>query len=97
MANFPPYVRGDNTIQEIYQQEVNQALIQNLSDNGFIIPALTNDQLTVDNVIAPDGTVTTLASLMPDGTIWYITDASPPCYVGKISGSLVKFTTTSYP
>ncbi len=97
MANFPPYVRGDNTIQEIYQQEINQALIQNLSDNGFIIPSLTNAQLTSDPVVAPDGTVTTLGLLMPDGTIWYITDAAPPCYVGKISGALVKFTTTAYP
>ncbi len=97
MANFPPYVRGDATLQEIYQQEINQALIQNLSDNGFIIPSLTNAQLTTTPVVAPDGTVTTLDVLMPDGTIWYVTDASPPCYVGKISGSLVKFTTTAYP
>ena len=97
MANFPPYVRGDATLQEIYQQEINQALIQNLSDNGFIIPSLTNAQLTTTPVVAPDGTVTTLDALMPDGAIWYVTDASPPCYVGKISGSLVKFTTTAYP
>lgn len=83
--------------QDNYMEELNQTLIQNLSDNGWIVPQITNTALTIDTALQPDGTLSTLAAFMPDGTLWYVTDAVPPTYVGKISGSLVKFTTTAYP
>lgn len=88
----------DADAQALYQQELNQTLRNGLSNNGWTVPQITNNQLTVNLVPNPDtGSLTTLAQLMPDGSIWYVTDATPPCYVGKISGSLVKFTTTAYP
>lgn len=83
--------------QDIYFEELTQVLADGVSDNGFVIPSVTNNQLTVDNVVAPDGTVTTLANLMPNGTIWFVTDHVPPVYVGKIAGALVQFTSAPYP
>ena len=95
--DIPTYIQGDQTTQENYQEELSQTLQQGVGNNGFVIPSVTNAQLTTNVVVAPDGSLTSLLNLMPDGTLWYCTDAAPPCYVGKISGSLVKFTTTSYP
>lgn len=84
--------------EKIYQQDFNQTLRDGLSNNGWTVPQLTTAQLTTELVQDPvNGTLTTLEALMPDGTLWYVTDATPPCYVGKISGSLVKFTTTTFP
>lgn len=84
--------------QRAYQQELNQSLRAGISNNGFTIPQVTNAQLTTNVVINPDtGASTTLSALMPNGTIWFLLDSTPPCYVGKLSGSLVKFTTTAYP
>lgn len=93
--DLPSYIKSSS--QENYNEELSQTLLQGVSDKGFEIPALTNAQLTTDIFIAPDGTLTTLANYMGNGTFWYITDAIPPCYVGKINGALVKFTTTAYP
>lgn len=82
----------------IYQQDFNQTLRDGLSNNGWTVPQLTTAQLTTDLIQNPaDGTFTTLEALMPDGTLWYVTDQVPPCYVGKINGALVKFTTSSFP
>ncbi len=97
MADIPTFTLGDEQVQINYQQELSQTLSQNIGVNGFIIPQVTNAQLTTNVVVAPDGTLTSLGALMPDGTIWYCTDHVPPVYVGKISGSLVKFTTSAYP
>jgi hypothetical protein len=97
MADIPPYVQGDKEVQANYQEELNQTLIQNFGVNGVVIPSVTTAQLTTNVVLAPDGTLTSLASLMPDGTMWYCNDASPQVYVGKINGSLVKFTTAAFP
>ena len=60
-----------------------QALQNGLSDNGWTVPPLTAADLLL------------IASKMPDGTIWYESDAKE--WVGKQNGALVKFTTTSYP
>lgn len=35
--------------------------------------------------------------LLDDGVFIYCTDHIPPCYVGKISGALVQFSTTAFP
>lgn len=97
--DLPTYLDiSDEASQITYQQDLNQSLRTSLSDNGWTVPQLTNSELTIDIVNDPStGAATTLSALMPDGTIWFVTDATPPCYVGKISGSLVKFTTTAYP
>ncbi|MES2356266.1 MAG: hypothetical protein V4568_18045 [Pseudomonadota bacterium] len=95
--DIPTYIQGGDTTQENYQEELSQTLQQGVGNNGFIIPSVTNAQLTTNIVVAPDGTLTSLGALMPDGTIWFSQDAVPPCYVGKISGALVKFSTTVYP
>lgn len=99
--NIPTYLRSNDeekAEQENYNEELNETLRFNLSDNGYVLPAITNTNLTVTlvqnpNTLAP----TTIANLMPDGTIWYVTDATPPCVVIKLNGTLAKVTTTAYP
>lgn len=93
--DLPTFIKGQD--QDNYVEEFNQTILQGLSNNGWTVPQVTNAQLTVDNVIAPDGTITTLDALMPNGTLWYVTDAVPPIPVMKINGALRKFTTTAYP
>jgi len=93
--NIPPYIKSPD--QENYNEELNQTLFENVGPNGFVIPTLTNAQLTVDPFIAPDGTVTTVSAYMPDGTQWYISDHVPPVMVMKINGALRQVTTAAYP
>lgn len=95
--NLPTFLKGSNEDLQSFFEEMFQTLRQGLSDNGWTVPQITDQRLTIDPVVLPDGTISTLAASMPDGTLWYVTDAVPPCYVGKISGALVKFTTTPYP
>lgn len=96
--NIPPYTEGDESTQVNYQRDLNQTLLEGVGENGFVIPSVTNAQLTTNIVIDPDGNLTSLSALMPDGTIWYVEDASPdPVFVGKINGALRKFMTTAYP
>ena len=68
---------------QIYNDQLNQSLQDGLSDNGWTVPPITAVDLLK---IAPS---------MPDGTIWYESDAKE--WVGKQNGALVKFTTTPYP
>ena len=93
--DLPTYIKGQD--QDNYVEEFNQTILQGLSNNGWTVPQVTNSQLTIDNVIAADGSITTLDVLMPDGTLWYVTDSVPPAYVGKINGALVQFTSAPYP
>ena len=81
--DLPTYLQGID--HENYNQELNQTLRDNLSDNGLIVPQITMANLAI------------IESQMPDGTLWYVTDSTPSTFVGKVNGSLVKFTTTSYP
>ena len=83
---IPNYIK--NADQENYNEEVNLAMQQCLSQNGFIIPSLTADQITAATMLVPP---------LPDGMLWFCNNSSPPVYVGLISGSLVKFTTSSFP
>lgn len=92
--DLPTYVKSAD--QENYNEELSQTLIQNLSDNGWIPPHLTNAQLTTSPFAAPDGTITTIANYMPNGSLWFVTDHVPPVYVGKIGNALVQFSTTAY-
>lgn len=95
MVDIPPYVKSPD--QENYNEELNQTLYEGIGPNGFRVSRLTNAQLTTDPIVDPNGNLTTVAALAPDGTQWYITDHVPPVYVGKISGALVQFTTAAYP
>jgi hypothetical protein len=93
--NLPTYIKDFS--QENYHEELNQTLQGGVSDNGFVIPSVTNAQLTINNWIAPDGTITTLALGMPDGTLWYVSDGAPADFVVKRSGVLRRVSTTAYP
>lgn len=55
----------------------------NLYNNGLIAPSFTSAQITA---LDPD---------LPNGVILY--DSTLNLYVGKISGTLVQFTTAAYP
>lgn len=95
--DLPTYLETDN--ESSYHEYLSQALRDGLSNKGWTVPQVTKDQLTTLPVQNPtDGSqVPTLWQSMPDGTLWFILDQIPPCYVGKINGALVKFSTTPYP
>lgn len=103
IIDLPPYVSFTDAEEKFYQQDLNQTLRDGLSDNGWTVPQVSDDELRVNLVQNPaTGALTTLAQLMPDGTIWMLADktATPPvglAYIGKLNGSLVQFTTTAYP
>lgn len=101
MADLPTYLRdtaSELTGEENYQEELNATLLENFGNNGIVVTSITNNDLTITPIIDPNtGLYTTVANLMPNGTEWYVTDASPPARVVKINGSLVKYTTTAYP
>jgi hypothetical protein len=66
-----------------YNDLLNQALQNGLSDSGWTSPLIT-----AANIVA-------IASSMPDGTFWYETDNDEVVF--KINGALRKVTTTAYP
>lgn len=85
-ADVPYFDKKDGGLTDsalLYQSELNQALQNGLSDNGWTVP-----QITAANLVA-------IAPSMGDGTIWYETDNN--LLVVKINGSLEKVTTTPYP
>lgn len=94
--NFPTFthvkfVNQDGFLTEAmqdYNDLLNQALINGLSDSGWTVASITATNLAN---IAPN---------MPDGTIWYESTARE--WVGRkgdgMGGyTLVKFTTAPYP
>lgn len=84
--NHVPFVTDDNFLtpeMQIYNDQLNQALQNGLSDNGWTLP-----QITAANLVL-------VAPMMADGTIWYESDAQE--LVCKLGGSLYKITTTAYP
>lgn len=60
--NIPAYNKSQ--IDEYYQDNLSQTLVNGLSDNGWTAP-----QQTTENI-------TQLASTMPNGTIWYNSDTN---------------------
>ena len=68
---------------QIYNDQLNQALQNGLSDNGWTFPPITAANLAL---VSPK---------MPNGTGWYESDAK--VIVFKINGALEKVTTTPYP
>ena len=96
--DIPPYLSGmTESEQDYYQEELNQNMLDNLSNNGLVVPSITDANLRTNAVLWPDGTTQTPAVHMPNGTQWYVTDHVPPVYVGKINNALVSFTTGAYP
>lgn len=93
--NLPTYLRADDAIEKSYQEELNQTLRDNLSDNGYVLPSVTDNQLRVDSVVDQNGNVTTLDAMMPDGTVWYVSDAN--AIVAKINGALRQLDNSAYP
>ena len=80
------FVKSDGFLtseMQIYNDELNQALQNGLSDNGWTFPPINAANLAL---IAPK---------MPDGTGWYESDAK--VIVFKLGGALRKVTTTAYP
>lgn len=75
---------------QLYNDELNTVLRNGLSDNGWTIPQVTQQQLTdIANLPADQQ--------MPNGTMWVVTDLSPQELVIKLDGALRKVTTTAYP
>ena len=77
---------------QLYNDELNNVLRNGLSDNGWTLPVVTQAQLAAIMALPAD-------QQMPNGTIWYVHDASNTYYevVVKINGALRKVTTTAYP
>lgn len=77
---------------QMYNDELNNILRNGLSDNGWTLPEVTQDELTAIEALPAD-------QLMPNGTIWYVHDDGAAVYevVVKINGALRKLTTTAYP
>jgi len=69
------FVQSDGYLtpeMQLYNDELNQALQNGLSNNGWTVPRLTTAQITL---IAPK---------MPDGTLWYDKDTNQ--LKGRING-----------
>lgn len=86
---------GNLTSQmQLYNDELNNVLRNNLSDNGWTLPTVTQAQLAAIIALPAD-------QALPDGTIWYVAQDAPlsPYHelVVKINGALRKVTTTAYP
>lgn len=77
---------------QMYNDQLNQALQNGLSDNGWTLPIVTEDELAVIDALTGD-------DAMPNGTMWYVHDDDTLTYemVIKINGALRKVTTTAYP
>jgi hypothetical protein len=82
-TDLPNYLMNSN--EESYEQEFNQTLRQWLSSDGWTTPQITAANLAI---IAPK---------MPDGTLWYVTDAVPPGPVMNVAGVIVRLATAAYP
>lgn len=58
---------------------------------ALVAPTLTTAQLAAITT-APGITV-----FPPNGSIWYISDHSPPCLAAYVNGTVVQISTTAYP
>lgn len=88
-----PFVKENGYLtddMQLYMDELNQALQNGLSDNGWTFPQVTAAQLT--QIAALTG-----SREVPNGATWYVTDASPPGLVTKENGVLKRIDTSAYP
>jgi len=80
------YVKADGFLtpdMQIFHDQLNQALHNGLSDNGWTAPPISAANLAL------------ISPRMPDGTFWYESDNHE--IVFKVNGALRKVTTTAYP
>ncbi len=77
---------------QMYNDELNNTLRNALSDNGWTLPTVTQDQLA--QIVAITG-----VDALPNGTIWYVHDDMTSVYevVVKINNALRKVRTDAYP
>jgi hypothetical protein len=77
---------------QMYNDELNNILRNGLSDNGWTLPTVTQQELA-DIIALPAD------QALPNGTIWYVHDDDTVVYevVVLINGALRKVTTTAYP
>lgn len=73
MANIPSYLPGQEG--RLYEDQMNQALQDSISDNGFVMPS------------QPTSSIVNLSGMMPNGTIWYDTDTNE--LKARVNGSIV--------
>ena len=101
IPNYVPNPESKSSEQENYNQQLNLTLQQNLGQLGFAVTTITNADLTATPILNPNtGALTTVADLALVGSVWFITDAAPPNWVGKQAENptvLVQFTTAPYP
>lgn len=101
LPNYTIDPNNANLAEENYHEEFNQTLRQNLGPNGFAITNITDADLRTTPILDPNtGLFTTVMDLMPIGTVWFVTDAPTPTWVGKRSSGptvLRQFTTAAYP
>lgn len=83
VTDLPTYIKNPN--EENYHELFNLILRSWLSSNGWTLPQITAANLAI---IAPN---------MPDGSIWYCTDAVPPGPVMNVAGVIVRLATAAYP
>jgi len=95
--NLPTYLRNNEAAeQQSYHEELNQTLRDNLSENGYILPSVTQNELTVNLYPHPQtGVLATLENIMPNGTMWY--ESTNDEVVVKIGGALRKLDNSAYP
>lgn len=74
MANIPTYLLGLEK-STLYNDQLNQALQDSISDNGFVMPS------------QPTSSIVNLSGMMPNGTIWYDQDTNE--LKANVNGSIV--------
>ena len=67
---------------QLYYDQLNVQLQNNLSDDGFVIPSLTTTQ--INSIADPNN-----ANGRPDGSIWY--DSQTKQFKGKVDGVVKVF------
>ena len=80
---------------QMYHDTLNNVLRNGLSGNGWTLPTVTMAQLT--QIVGFTG-----ASALPRGTIWYVSDHTPPCLVtlmdnGSNVSTLYQIDVSPYP
>jgi hypothetical protein len=94
---------------QLYNDELNTILRNGLSDNGWTIPEVTSAQLTSILALGTTsvGTLSQPQQVMPNGTIWYVSDKPPLTPLNELvvkmddgtgtGYTLYKLTKTGYP
>lgn len=76
---------------QLYNDELNQALQDGLSNNGWTLPIVTKAELAAIAALTGDNE-------MPNGTMWYLHNDADSTYemIVKINGALRTVNTSAY-